>query len=104
MQHTPSLTTILLMNDCGMHFMRKMHLEMAFIVIFCPILIEDYNVILWGELHTLKRWRADDALSLMNGLLKKTKNCTLHTDSGTTMELCGPQPNKDPCSQPACQW
>lgn len=77
MQHTPSLTTILLMNDCGMHFMRKMHLEMAFIVIFCPILIEDYNVILWGELHTLKRWRADDALSLMNGLLKKNKK--LHT-------------------------
>ena len=38
------------MNDYGMHlyFIRIVHLEMVFTVIFCPILTEDYNVVLCG--------------------------------------------------------
>lgn len=47
--------------------------------------LKSHNALaLSGELHTLKLWRADDALSLMNGL-------KLHTTHRhwTTMELCG---------------
>ena len=61
------------MNDYGMHlyFIRIVHLEMVFTVIFCPILTEDYNVVLCGGgggPPTLKQWGADEAPAPMNGL------------------------------------